>query len=91
MRRFRAPDQIESLRSVLRGLLDLHFPTLSVGQIVPTSFARRKYEAEIVDAAQGRTAWVQVMEDDLIRAAEGDSTCMRESLTQFFRSVGFMK
>ncbi len=81
MRRFGAPDEIESLGSVLRALLDLHFPTLSVGQIVPSSFARRNYEAEIVNSKQGRSAWLTVTEEDLCRAANGDAACMRESLT----------
>ena len=91
MRRFGAPDQIESLRRVLRELLDLHFPSLSVGHVVPTSFAHRKYEAEIVNSQQGRTAWLQITEEDLHRALEGDSTTIHDSLARFFQSVGFSK
>lgn len=91
MRRFGAPDQIESLRSVLRDLLDLHFPTLSVGQIVPISFVRRHYEAEIVNSEQGRAAWLTVTEDDLHRVAAGDSSGIDESLARFSRNVGFAK
>lgn len=91
MRRFGAPGQIESLRTVLHALLELHFPTLSVGQIVASSFVRRHYEAEIVNSKQGRSAWLTVTEEDLCCAANGDATSMRESLTRFFQSVGFMK
>lgn len=91
MRRFGAPEQTESLRRVLRELLDLHFPTLSLGHVVPTSFAHRKYEAEIVNSQQGRTAWLQITEDDLHCALDGDSTAMHDSLARFSRRVGFSK
>jgi hypothetical protein len=91
MRRFGAPDQIESLRRVLRELLDLHFPSLSLGHVVPTSFSHRKYEAEIVNSQLGRTAWLQITEDDLHRALDGDSTAMHDSLARFFQTVGFTK
>lgn len=91
MRRFGAPDQIESLRGVLRDLLDLYFPNLSVGQVVPTSFANRHYEAEILNSGQGRSAWLTVTEEDLQRVAAGDSSRLHESVAQFSQNVGFTK
>lgn len=91
MRRFGAPDQIESLRNALRDLLDVRFPTLSVGEIVATSFVRRYYEAEIVNSEQGRAAWLTITEEDLHRVAAGDSSGIHESLARFSRSVGFTK
>lgn len=91
MRRLGAPDQIESLGSVLRDLLDLHFPTLRLGQVVPTSFARQQYEAELVDSEQGRTAWLTVTEEDLHRVSAGDSSGIHESPARFSRSVSFKK
>lgn len=91
MRRPGAPDQIKSLRYVLRELLDLHFPSLSLSHVVPTSFSHRKCEAEIVNSQQGRTAWLQITEEDLYRALEGDCTAMHDSLARFFQSVGFSK
>jgi hypothetical protein len=91
MKHFGARNQIESLRTVLCTLLDLHFRELTMESIVPTSFARQEYEVEIASPSQGRTAWLEVTQEELDRATAGNLAPLHESLTRFARSVGFLE